>query len=254
MSDHLSTLFLLLLAVLTGGVAGGMAGRVLRRRPKDQGPTARESAERVRVEARAAAEAAVREAEIAAREQALAARAEAEGEAHSYEERQARLGALLVHRETDLEARATELQAAADRLGERAAPVAARDERRAQELRGAAEALAQARSLLEKASGQRAAELARALAEAEVDQARASAAQLVRHAAELGTDAEIGRRAKRVMGIAVGRFSGHYLTERHHSVVLLPARNGRPAVSDGELGAIGEAAEKWSFDTKKWYT
>jgi ribonuclease Y len=242
MSDHLSTLFLLLLAVLTGGVAGGMAGRVLRRRPKDQGPTARESAERVRVEARAAAEAAVREAEIAAREQALAARAEAEGEAHSYEERQARLGTLLVHRETDLEARAKELQAAADRLGERQAPVAARDEQRAQELRGAAEALAQARSLLEKASGQRAAELARVLAEAEVEQARASAAQLVRHAAELGTDAEIGRRAKRVMGIAVGRFSGHYLTERHHSVVPLPARTGRPAVSDGELGAIGAVA------------
>ena len=242
MSDHLSTLLLLLLAVVTGGVAGGMAGRVLRRRPQDQGPTARESAERVRVEARAAAEAAVREAEIAAREQALAARADAEGETHTYEERQARLGTLLVHREADLAARAKELQAAADRLAEREVPVAARDGARAQELRAAAEALVHVRALLEKASGQRAAELARVLADAEVEQARASAAQLVRHAAELGTDAEIGRRAKRVMGIAVGRFSGHYLTERHHSVVPLPARNGRPVVSDGELGAIGAVA------------
>jgi ribonucrease Y len=242
MSDVLSTILVVALGLVTGGVAGGMAGRALRRRPKEQGPTAQESAERVRVEARAAAEAVVREAEIHAREAAIALRAEAEAEAHTFEERQARLVTALVHRESDLEVRAKEWQAAAERLAEREAPVAARDRERAQQLQGAAEALAQARSLLEKTSGQRAAELARALAEAEVEQARGAAAQLVRHAAEPGADAEIGRRAKRVMGIAVGRFSGHYLTERHHSVVPLPARNGRPVISDGELGAIGGAA------------
>ncbi len=227
MSDALSTALLLGLGLLTGGVAGGMAGRALRRRPKEQGPTAQETAERMRVEARAAAEAAVREAEIAAREQALAARAEAEAEAHNYQERQARLGTTLVHRQAELEARARDVQSAAARLAEREAPVVAREQERGQHQRAVAEALAQVRAWLEKASGQRAADLCRSLAEVEVETARAAAAQLVRHAAELGTDAELGRRAKRVMGIAVGRFSGHYLTERHHSVVPLPVRNGR---------------------------
>jgi len=242
MSDVLSTALLLGLGLLTGGVAGGMAGRALRRRPKEQGPTAQETAERVRVEARAAAEAAVREAEIAAREQALAARAEAEAEAHTYQERQARLATVLVHRQAELEARAGDVQSAAARLAEREAPVVAREQERGQHQRAAAETVAQVRAWLEKTSGQRAAELCRSLAEVEVETARAAAAQLVRHAAEVGTDAELGRRAKRVMGIAVGRFSGHYLTERHHSVVPLPVRNGRPPVGEDELGTIGALA------------
>ena len=59
-----------------------------------------------------------------------------------------------------------------------------------------------------------------------------------RAAAEAAADGAV-KRAKRIMGIAVGRFYGHYLTERLHSVVPLPpgeagaaldrARGGQPA-------------------------
>ena len=46
------------------------------------------------------------------------------------------------------------------------------------------------------------------------------------------------------MGIAVGRFSGHYLTERHHSVVPLPAGAQRsPAAwARASCAAIGGVA------------
>jgi ribonuclease Y len=239
----LSAFLLVALGLLTGGAAGGMAGRALRRRPKDLGPTAAESAERLRAEARAAAEGAVREAEIAAREQSLVARAAAEEALRAEEERQSRAVTELVHRETDLGARARELEAAAGRLGEREAPLAVHEAAREQHRRAAEEALAGARAMLEKVSGARAAALRQALAEAEVEAARAAGAQLVRHASEATADVETTRRAKRVMGIAVGRFSGHYLTERHHSVLPLPPpRNGRPVVGEGELAAIGGAA------------
>ena len=59
--------------------------------------------------------------------------------------------------------------------------------------------------------------------EAEVEDGRSRAAQWVRAVEQAAADADQVRRAKRVMGIAVGRFSGHYLTERLMSVVPLPA-------------------------------
>jgi ribonuclease Y len=77
------------------------------------------------------------------------------------------------------------------------------------------------------------------LVEAEVETARAAGAQLVRQVGESAADPEHGRQAKRLMAIAVGRFSGHYLTERHHSVVpIVSPRTGRVVVGETELRAI----------------
>jgi ribonuclease Y len=74
---------------------------------------------------------------------------------------------------------------------------------------------------LEQRAGQTAAAVRSGIVEAELEDARLAAAQVVRMADQSGAD-DAGRRAKRVMGIAVGRFSGHYLTERLLSNLPLP--------------------------------
>jgi ribonuclease Y len=74
-------------------------------------------------------------------------------------------------------------------------------------------------------AGERAQALRQALAEAEVEQARGQGAQLVRQVAESSADPEHARSARRLMSIAAGRFSGHYLTERHHGLVLLEGKS-----------------------------
>ena len=61
------------------------------------------------------------------------------------------------------------------------------------------------------------------IVETEIEEARVASVQLLRAIDQSGSDPEQVRRAKRVMGIAVGRFSGHYLTERLLSIAPLPA-------------------------------
>jgi ribonuclease Y len=170
-------------------------------------------------------------------------RAAADAQVEADEERLVRVTAQLAGRQTDLEARKKEATEARERLRKREAPLVALDAERAQHRRAASEALAGVRGMLEKVSGARADVLRRSLMEAEIETARAAGAQLVRQASDITADAETGRRAKRLMGIAVGRFEGHYLTERHHSVITLgPPRNGRPAVSEADLAVIARVA------------
>jgi ribonucrease Y len=239
----IATLALVGLGLVTGGVAGLMAGRALRRRPKDLGPTAAEMGERLRYQARVSRAATLSEAEIGAREEGLAVRAEAEAQLRAEEESLARLRTELAAREAELGAGGRALEEGRVRLEERQPPLKALEQEGGQQRRAAAEALAGARAMLEKVSGERAEGMRRALVEAEIEEARAASAQLVRLAGEGSADSETGRRAKRVMGIAVGRFSGHYLTERHQSLVPLPAaREGRPAMGQDELNAIAGVA------------
>ena len=95
-------------------------------------------------------------------------------------------------------------------------------------LRGeSAAAGAASRAALERAAGQSSTAAIDALREAEIEEARLAAARVERvgaEAAQEGADKD----SKRIMGIAMGRFFGHYLTERLHSVLPLPA---------GEAGA-----------------
>src|SRR5436305_662230 len=92
---------------------------------------------------------------------------------------------------------------------------------------------------LERIASEKAEALRDAIVEGAIEEARDAAAQTLRHIAEGATAPEHVRDAKRVMGISVGRFAGHYLTERHLSVIPLgERRNGRPAVGEGDLRAI----------------
>ena len=236
------TLVLGALGALSGGVAGALAGR-LTRRPAPAVPSAKLEAERLRAEAQSEQEAAIRNAEITAREEALVLRAQADTLVHEEEERLVQITASLVGRQTDLEARTKEASEARERLRKREAPLLALDSERTQHRRATSEAVDGVRGMLEKVAGTRAETLRRGLRELEIETARAAGAQLVRQAGEITADAETGRRAKRLMGIAVGRFQGHYLTERHHSIITLsPPRNGKPVVNEADLSVIERVA------------
>ena len=84
------------------------------------------------------------------------------------------------------------------------------------------------RSALERAAAETVREALEAIRDAEIEETRMVAAQSERAAAEAAADNAV-KGAKRIMGIAVGRFYGHYLTERLHAVLPLPP---------GETGAV----------------
>ena len=87
----------------------------------------------------------------------------------------------------------------------------------------------------------------------ELEDARMHAAQAVRVVDHAPVD-EAARAAKRVMGIAVGRFSGHYLTERLHSLIPFAAgRHGQAVVGPAEanLQAIGGVAGVTSRSSRR---
>ena len=82
-------------------------------------------------------------------------------------------------------------------------------------------------------------EAQRILVEREVEDARAAAAQVLRQTAESAMAGAQIRAAKRIMGIAVGRFSGHDLAERPSFVIdLSDLRPGQVPPADADLRAI----------------
>jgi ribonuclease Y len=244
--------FALLLATLVlGGVLGLVLGKAQARRRRALLPdtSPQREAERLRAEAQEEARGLVREAEIAAREAALAARAEGEASLRARESELADAQTRLAARAVALDLEGEGLVQARQRLEARQAPIAAHEAEREAQLKEARSLHASARGTLERAAGEKAEALRDGIMEAEIEEARAAAAQMLRHISEGATAPEHVRDAKRVMGISVGRFAGHYLTERHLSLVPLgERRNGQPAVKEGDLRAIeGVANIKLSF-------
>ncbi|HXJ21236.1 MAG TPA: HDIG domain-containing protein [Polyangia bacterium] len=100
------------------------------------------------------------------------------------------------------------------------------------------------RSALERAAQQSTGEVLAILREAEVEETRVTAARSARAISEAAVEAAT-KRAKRVMGIAVGRFYGHYLTERLHAVLPMPTGPAAAAITgadDTNLRAIESVA------------
>jgi ribonuclease Y len=181
----------------------------------------------------------------------IAGREEARGRVSAFEAfcevREAELDTVkgrLGRREADLTAAAARLTAAreaADVQRKRAAELGAELGKQRDEVLQLARA---ARAALEREAGETAEDALAALADAELEDARMHAAQAVRVVDHAPVD-EAARDAKRVMGIAVGRFSGHYLTERLHS--LIPFAPGVTAeavvgLEEANLQAIGGVA------------
>jgi ribonucrease Y len=180
-------------------------------------------------------------AEINGREEARASGAAAE--------------AALRTRAAELEARRRRLEASAPGRARRQALLAAASERitagRAQvaahdaattRARGEAAALnRERRAALERAAAETVAEAVSAIRDSELEEARMVSARSERAAAEAAAEGAV-KGAKRIMGIAVGRFYGHYLTERLHSVLPLPPGEAGAAIV-GRDGANLRAIE-----------
>jgi len=202
--------------------AGAWLGRLIVRRQAEAWSSGVRSVTRAIADAARAEQAEIlRAAELSAREEALAAGAANEAQSLEREAELAKAGARVRRREETVAVDAGDLDARRAQLGAPRQRAEAR-EAEATELRRQARALeAEAPAALERGAGQTVAALRARLIETEIEDARMASAQVVRAADQIAPD-DAGRRAKRVMGIAVGRFSGHYLTERLLSLIPLP--------------------------------
>ncbi len=166
--------------------------------------------------------------------------------------------AVLRTRAAEMEARRRRLEASAAERGQREALLTAGNERIAAErariaaheaegarARGEAAALdRETRAALERAAAETVPEAVNAIRDSEVEEARMVSARSERAAAEAAAEGAV-KGAKRIMGIAVGRFYGHYLTERLHSVLPLPPGEAGAAIvgrDEANLRAIESVA------------
>jgi len=219
----LLTLLVVLLAATSGAGLGWWAVKGLKKREGErllQG--ARAVASSLRAASEAEASAAKRQMVMAAKEEVLASQAEVEKRLRAREDDlSARLAAL--------EASGRELERWRQEVGETAAGQtadsragAARADATAALRRTAAADARRAPKVLEERAGITREALKRTFVEAEIEAAHLEAAQRARASDAPISGTEDARRAKRLLGIAVGRFSGHYLTERSHSLWPLP--------------------------------
>ncbi|HET6150741.1 MAG TPA: Rnase Y domain-containing protein [Polyangia bacterium] len=245
MTDGVSGIVTLAAAAAALVGVGAWLGRLITRRQAEVWSIGvRQVTQAIAAAARAEQAEILRAAEITAREEALATGAAHEARARTREvelsaaeARLRRREAALAVDEGELDARRARLDAARQRAEAREGEArAVREEARALEARAPA--------ALQERAGQTAASVRAALVEGEVEEARMAAAQLVRAADQVPVD-DAGRRAQRVMGIAVGRFSGHYLTERLLSNLPLPQGAAADALigrDEANLRAIEEVA------------
>jgi ribonuclease Y len=183
----------------------------------------RAEVETVKSTGRAAAAAERAAAEAESREQLLELRRHAHDEA-SRAERE------LERREDDLEKRAAALATDEQSLIARLAAVETREGglRQADEKRRVVDderkqVETELLKTLERVAGETRSDAHQRLIADWIEQAKAEAAELVRRVDAEQADADHGREAKRIMGIAVQRYHGHYLTERLLSnLPLLP--------------------------------
>jgi ribonuclease Y len=161
-------------------------------------------------------------AETEAREQALELRTALEKEVGARFETIARREERAQKREQATITDAAELQARLDALSEREREAQSKGDR-AKNARGDVQKIdAELLATLERSAGTTATQLKAQLSESWVEEVRAESAQRLRGIDQNTQDPEYARQAKRVMGIAVGRYHAHFLTERLLSNVPIP--------------------------------
>jgi ribonuclease Y len=241
--SSLGLLAVLLMVAAAGGVA---LGRVIaRRRAEARVGVTRALIQGVGASAEGERREILRAAELSMREDSEAANATFEAAMEALEVELAAREARLAIRREAVGRTADELRDRRERLN---ALRAAERERAAEAQRVAAEVTAlekRRRDVLAERAKEAPSSLRQGIIEAEAEVARVAAAQLLRTVDQSGADPEHVRGAKRIMGIAVGRFSGHYLTERLHGLISLPVGMSLEAVAgkdEANLRAIESAA------------
>ncbi len=229
--------WIVLIAGLAAGVFAGvwLARRVRRTQTVDYDAESR----RIRNEAEQERQPILCEAEIQAREQALAARLEAEATFRSREAELAQQETALVARKVRTDEESRQLEELRDSLKQRTTLLNER-EQEGRALESEFQSVeTERRAGLERVAAQSTADVHKALVEAEIEEARASAAQTIRQMTETAMGSAQTRAAKRIMGISIGRFVGHDLAERPQYVIALSdLRPGQAAPAEEDLRAI----------------
>ena len=237
---------LMIALAVVAAVLGVLAGRVAaRRRAEARVRVTRALIQGVTASAQVESREILRDAELGARDEIEAASAAFESAMEARETELAARDAQVTVRRQALGRATDELKVRRDRLNE----AKGRERERAAEAQRVADEVTrfdkQRRAVVEARAGESAAGLRQGVIEAEAEAARVAAAQQLRAVDQSGADPEQGRVAKRIMGIAVGRFSGHYLTERLHGIIALPPGMSLEVVAgkdEANLRAIESAA------------
>ena len=234
----------LLLYIAAAVVLGGGAFAVVRRQKLLAARLQQEalSAEVAAIRATARAEAAVQisAADADAKEKLLDARHAAQEEAHKLERELQRREDEVARREIAFTAEEARVIARSAAVTEREQGLKAFEATRRQHDDERKRVEDDIIRRLEQTAGETRADLRDRLVGEWVTEAKARAADELRRIEQGLADAEHGREAKRIMGIAIQRYQGHYLTERLLSNLPLPPGLGARLVPD--LASIQEVA------------
>jgi ribonuclease Y len=238
------------MAVALGGIVAWLAGRAAARKAEGARHALASETEALKATARAEAAVLVAKSESAAREAALATRRAQHEEAVAAAKKIDAREEALRGRDSTFRGREQALIARQSALTTREEALRGFEKRRKEvddEMRNVADDAART---LERLAGDTRTELQHRLINDWIEEARASAAESLRRIDQGLNDVEHARQAKRVMGIAIQRYAGHYLTERLLSnLPLLTEKHDRfaPPKPLEELRAQGEAQARKIF-------
>jgi len=230
-------------AIPGGLIAGWFVWRTLRANGDARLVAARAEAASIRAAAEHDAHAQKTSAEADARERSLDLRTATEREIGAVSEALERREEAALRRELSVTDDA-EVTARIEALRAREAELNAKGDTARAARSEAGRLSSQTRAEIERAAGATAAAVRQQMVDGWVDDARADAQQVVRTVDQNPNDPEWAQKARRIMGIAVHRYQGHYLTERLLSNIPLPPGLAEQLSADGStlLRALEEGS------------
>ena len=172
--------------------------------------------------ARALAESLRKDAQVKGKELAFKVKTEVEEEVRQKKAEVAKKEETLAVREEQAERKARDAQRREEEAQRKDKTLAQREQAAEAMARQAVDKLEEAKGRLEKVAGMTAAEARQKLSDQMVDEARKIAAAEIRKV-EQATSEEAAEKAQRILGTAIQRYAGEYVSERTVSVVPLPS-------------------------------
>jgi ribonuclease Y len=231
------------LAILVAGVAGACVGLWVSFKARARVRQLRHArgleVERIRAAAERERQTVRMQADVAAREEALVLRSEADVELRARQVELAQHETALAGRLVLADEEARAVDDLRKDLAEREQPLAEREREKKALDAEVASLRIQQRKELERAATTSVPQAIQNLVEAEIEEARRTAAQVLRNASEGASATEVARAAKRLMGISAGRMTNHFYSERVQSFIpLSEPRGDRPAIGEEDLKLV----------------
>jgi ribonuclease Y len=216
--EHLITIIVAAVVGL-GAFAAGLA--IQNRRSKARIANAESTAQTIIEDAKREAENAIKTAHIDAKEIVLRARAEFEKESRERKDEIQQAERRLVHKEENIEKKADFLENKDNEIKRREKACAKREQTVEEAEKQQQEIIAQTKLKLEKIAGLTSEEAKQQLVTALTDEARHEAAKMIKQI-EAEAKEEADNKAKNIIGIAIQRYAGDYVTQKTVSVIDLP--------------------------------